>query len=78
MLKTTYLEHVNRHNYKRLFPIPKDYVSDKLLLVPQLFYHVILLQLTKWSAYMPDYSDSNKLLALWFEEKCKQDSFWCT
>ena len=30
MLKASYLEHVNRRNYKRLFPVPKDHVSNQL------------------------------------------------
>ena len=61
LLKTAFLEHVNRRNFKRVYPPPTPTITP----------HSLLNQPDK------DMTLANFLMNVWFQGKCKEDSSWC-
>lgn len=61
LLKTAFLEHVNRRNFKRVYPPPTPIITP----------HSLLNQPAK------NMTLANFLMNIWFQGKCKEDSSWC-
>ena len=61
LLKTAFLEHVNRRNFKRVYPPPTPTITP----------HSLLNQPAK------NMTLANFLMNIWFQGKCKEDSSWC-
>lgn len=61
--KQTYIEHMNRNRWRRVFPIPFQNKQNAI----------------KWKIdqNFTKLSEKNQLLFLWFRGKCIQDNRWC-
>ncbi|XP_077869055.1 putative tubulin polyglutamylase ttll-15 isoform X1 [Saccoglossus kowalevskii] len=60
-IRQAYLEHINRHNMRRLFPVPLTQNDCKSYDISQ----------------DRNLTDTNKLMHAWFRAKCKEDIAWC-
>ena len=63
MLKSAYLEHLNRHATKRVYPVPSR--SQKAALES--------LKQESWN----ELSDNNAVMHQWYAGKCIMDELWC-
>ena len=63
-LKVSYLEHVHRRTYRRVYPPPMTQETAKVL--------------SKNSTRLNTLSKPNRLMHTWFMYKCLQDASWCS